>query len=226
GAHSRKIGLVEAAEGGTLFLDEIGDIPLGQQVKLLRLLETGTFRRVGGVDAHRADFRLVAATHRDLTQFVREERFRSDLYYRINAFPIHLPALRERREDIPLLIESLLTRVRGDRQLRVTRAAQKRLANYAFPGNIRELRNIVERDSLLADKGVIDVVHLPPEVVASDPVSRGAQDSALRAAEKKALSEALGRHRHDRRALARELGISERTLYRKLRTYGLTAARE
>ena len=111
GANQRKIGLVESAAGGTLFLDEVGDIPLSLQVKLLRLLETGTFRRVGGVETLRADFRLIAATHRDLKDMVEHGSFRRDLYYRLSVFPIHLPALRERREDIALLAETLLTRL-------------------------------------------------------------------------------------------------------------------
>jgi two-component system response regulator HydG len=226
GAHSRKIGLVEAAEGGTLFLDEVGDIPMSQQVKLLRLLETGTFRRVGGVDALRADFRLVAATHRDLPALVGEERFRADLYYRISAFPIHLPALRERSEDIPLLVESLLARVRGERTLRVSRSALKRLTAYEFPGNVRELKNIVERASLLADDGHIELRHLPSEVVARPSRGTRQPDSVLKEAEKHALAEALARHRQDRRRLAAELGVSERTLYRKLRRHGLTEPRD
>ena len=226
GAHSRKIGLIEAAAGGTLFLDEVGDIPAPQQVKLLRLLETGTFRRVGGVDALRADFRLVAATHRDLPALVEQERFRADLYYRISAFPIDLPALRERVEDIPLLVESLLARVRGERTLRLSRAALKRLMAYDFPGNVRELKNIVERASLLTDDDRIDLKHLPPEVVSSTSQGTQRRDSVLREAEKHALAEALAKHQHDRRRLAAELGVSERTLYRKLRRYGLTGPRD
>ena len=115
---SRTIGLVEAASGGTLFLDEVGDISLAQQVKLLRLIESGSYRRVGGVTPLRADFRLVAATHRDLKAMVRAGTFRSDLYYRISAFPIHVPTLRERRDDILLLAESLLGRIRPGRPFR------------------------------------------------------------------------------------------------------------
>ena len=222
GALARKTGLVEAAAGGTLFLDEIGDVPLGLQVKLLRLLETGTFRRVGGVDALRADFRLVAATHRNLAQMVQEERFRSDLYYRINAFPVHLPPLRERREDIPLLAESLLERVRPGHALSIGPRALRALARYDFPGNIRELRNLLERASLLADKGVIDLAHLPPEVGASGRGETGARPrSSLREAERRALEAQLERHAGSRRAPATSLGISERTLYRKLRDHGL-----
>jgi transcriptional regulator with PAS, ATPase and Fis domain len=225
GALSRKIGLVEAAAGGTLFLDEIGDIPLTLQVKLLRLLETGTFRRVGGIEALKANFRLVAATHRDLSQMVKEERFRSDLYYRINAFPIQLPALRERRADVPLLAESLLERLRPGQAPRVSASALRALESYDFPGNIRELRNILERASLLADKGVIELAHLPVELRARESRCDASTvtQSALRTAESEALKRELEKHQGSRRALAASLGISERTLYRKLRDFGLSS---
>ena len=228
----RKLGLVEAASGGTLFLDEIGDIPLAQQVKLLRLLETGAYRRVGGVQPLRADFRLVAATHRDVKQMVREETFRSDLYYRISAYPIHLPALRERREDIPLLAESLLSRVRPDRPLVLDDEARRLLVAYDFPGNIRELRNILERASLLADGDRITSEHLSLDVARAGDVevappadSRSADESALRIAERRALEQALAAHGGSRRALAQALGISERSLYRKLAAFGLSNRR-
>jgi two-component system response regulator HydG len=134
GAIARKEGLVEAASGGTLFLDELGDIPLTMQVKLLRLLETGTYRRVGSTELRRADVRLVSATHRPLKQMVAEGRFRQDLYYRVNAFPITVPPLRERREDLPLLVESLLASVAPGRRLTVTPAAMRALQAYPFPG--------------------------------------------------------------------------------------------
>jgi len=232
GAAVRKVGLVEAASGGTLFLDEIGDIPLAQQVKLLRLIETGAYRRVGGVQPLRADFRLVAATHRDLKAMVREGTFRSDLYYRISAYPIHLPALRDRREDIPLLTESLLSRVRPDRQLALSDEARRALVSYEFPGNIRELRNILERASLLTDGERIAGEHLPAEVAgegSSEPavpsVPRAADESALRSAERQVFERALVQHDGNRRALAHALGISERTLYRKLAAFGLSNRR-
>ena len=214
GALARKTGLVEAAAGGTLFLDEVGDIPLGLQVKLLRLLETGTFRRVGGIEPLHADFRLIAATHRDLGRLVREERFRSDLYFRIAAFPVTLPPLRERRTDIGLLAESLLSRISPGSTRGLSPAALERLQRHDFPGNVRELRNILERANLLADGEVIDHEHLPANLaVTSD---RGG--SMLEHAERHALSTALATHSGSRRELAKALGISERTLYRKLRS--------
>ena len=137
-----------------MFLDEVGDIPLTLQVKLLRLLETGVYRRVGGTEARHADCRLIAATHRDLPQLVREEKFRSDLYYRINAFPIGLPPLRDRPADIGPLARALLQRVHPGYPQTIDDHAMSLLEAYDFPGNVRELRNIVERASLLAEKGV------------------------------------------------------------------------
>jgi len=216
GALARKTGLVEAASGGTLFLDEVGDIPLGLQVKLLRLLETGAFRRVGGIEPLHTDFRLIAATHRDLGRHVREERFRADLYFRISAFPVHLPPLRERRADIGLLAESLLARISGSRPRTLSPAALARLEDHDFPGNVRELRNILERASLLADGDQIEVEQLPSSL-------RPGGDRAvatLADAERSALAAALTAHTGSRRELARSLGISERSLYRRLRRLG------
>ena len=225
GALARKAGLVEAASGGTLFLDEVGDIPLGLQVKLLRLLETGAFRRVGGLEPLHADFRLIAATHRDLHRMVREERFRSDLYYRIAAFPVRLPPLRERREDIPLLAQSLLARLPAGRATDLGDAALDCLKRYDYPGNVRELRNILERASLLADGDVIDLPDLPADVRDSVPAPTDESEPALRSAERQALLGALGAHRGSRRELAGALGISERTLYRKLQRLGMARER-
>ncbi|NMG67450.1 PAS domain-containing protein [Azoarcus indigens] len=219
GASARKPGLVEAAAGGTLFLDEVGDIPLGMQVKLLRLLETGTYRRVGSTELRQADIRLVSATHRPLREMVAEGSFRQDLYYRINTFPIPVPPLRERLADLPLLVATLLERVAPRRRLTLTEPALRCLAAYAFPGNVRELRNVLERASLMCDGEQIDLAHLPPEVLgeASAPLAGAAMSGGLRRLERQALLEALREHHGSRRALAERLGISERTLYRKLR---------
>lgn len=160
GATHRKQGLVEAAGGGTLFLDEIGELPLSLQVKLLRLLETGTYRRVGGLDWLPADFRLITATHRDLRAMVQAETFRRDLYFRINTFPIHTPALHERADDIPLLATSLLARVDRKKNRRFSPASLSWLSGRRYSGNIRELRNLIERATLLADGDVIETSHL------------------------------------------------------------------
>jgi transcriptional regulator with PAS, ATPase and Fis domain len=216
GALARKAGLVEAAAGGTLFLDEVGDIPLGLQVKLLRLLETGTFRRVGGIEPQHASFRLIAATHRDLTQRVRDEQFRADLYYRLAAFPIRLPALRERREDIPLLADSLLARLGCTHPHRLAPDALECLVRHDYPGNVRELRNILERACLMSDGPAIERRHLPLDICAAGHPPAGG-DAPLRTAEREAFARAVAAHTGSRRELAVALGISERTLYRKLR---------
>ena len=229
GAHSAKPGLVEAASGGTLFLDEVGDIPLSMQVKLLRLLESGTYRRVGSTELRRADIRVISATHRDVQAMVAEGRFREDLFYRLSTFPIPLPPLRERREDIPLLAASLLERVAAGRQLRLSATALQRLAMHRFPGNVRELRNVLERASLLTDGAVIEL----PQIEAAlglAPAPRGAGGAAaapqpsarivhetLHEAEMQALRDALASHHGTRQQLAQQLGISLRSLYRKLR---------
>jgi len=162
GANSRKPGLVETAKGGTLFLDEMGDVPLSMQVKLLRLIESGTFRRVGAIEPQQADFRLVAATHKPLQQMVADGRFRQDLYYRISAFPIHLPPLRDRAEDIPMLLDSFLQRGgSGLHRVSVEAAAMDCMRAHDWPGNIRELRNVLDRARLFADDGIVRVAHLP-----------------------------------------------------------------
>ena len=220
GANQRKIGLVESASGGTLFLDEVGDIPLSLQVKLLRLLETGTFRRVGGVETLRADFRLIAATHHDLKGMVERDSFRRDLYYRLSVFPIHLPALRERREDIVLLAETLLTRLAPGRAYVLGDEMRARLLAYDFPGNIRELRNIIERAILMADGDTLLPEHLPAELAGEALADMAGVDSIvpLATAERRYLQWALAHHGGDRKSLAEQLGISERTLYRKLAT--------
>lgn len=224
GASARKIGLVEAASGGTLFLDEMGDIPLSMQVKLLRLLETGTYRRVGSTELVRADIRLISATHRPLKTLVDQGLFRQDLYYRINTFPISLPPLRARRGDISLLAESLLLRVAPERKLRISADALACLLEHDYPGNVRELRNILERASLLCDGDVLERRHLPEEL--QHPPTRSAENQTGDATNEltdAALATALASHRGPRRTLAAQLGISERTLYRRLRQLNLHA---
>jgi len=220
GALARKTGLVEAAAGGTLFLDEVGDIPLGLQVKLLRLLETGTFRRVGGIEPQHTSFRLIAATHRDLQQRVRDDLFRADLYYRLAAFPVRLPPLRERREDIPLLADSLLSRLGCQHPHRLAPDALACLVRHDYPGNIRELRNILERACLMSDGPAIERRHLPPAICSpSAQAATGA--SPLRDAERRELAQVVAAHAGTRRELAARLGVSERTLYRRLRELGI-----
>lgn len=219
GANFRKLGLVEAASGGTLFLDEVGDIPLPLQVKLLRLLETGTYRRVGSVDSLHADFRLVCATHRDLPAMVRAETFRRDLYHRINTFPVRVPSLAERSDDIPLLAESLLERVAGERRLHFSDSAMAYLKACRYEGNIRELRNRVERASLMADGHEITLAHLTDDMAVEEDSGRSRplnEVVTLAEAEQRYLTWAAAHHAGDRKSLAACLGISERTLFRKL----------
>ncbi len=164
-AHTRKKGLVETAEAGTLFLDEMGDVPLAMQVKLLRLIESGSFRRVGRIETQQANFRLVAATHKPLAQMVADGRFRQDLYYRIRAFPILLPPLRERVADIPMLADSFLQRGGSSKHpVSVEPEAMARLQAHDWPGNIRELRNVLDRARLFADDGIVRAEHLPEDL--------------------------------------------------------------
>jgi DNA-binding NtrC family response regulator len=223
GALSRKIGLVEAAEGGTLFLDEVGDIPLPLQVKLLRLLETGTYRRVGGVEPLSANFRVIAATHRNLEEMVKGGSFRQDLYFRINVFPIVLPPLRQRIQDLPKLVEQLLTRIDPHRSATLSRDAMSLLASHDYPGNIRELRNLIERALVLADGNTLKPKHFP-ELKTSSHSSESVDMEfgsivPLDQMEKNYLEWAVKNFPGDRSSLASKLGVSERTLYRKIQAH-------
>lgn len=226
GAQHRKSGLVESAAGGTLFLDEVGEIPLPLQVKLLRLLEGGTYRRVGGIETLRSDFRLVCATHRDISQMVEEDRFRRDLYHRISTFPIHIPSLAEREGDIPLLADSFLRRVAEDRHLRLSSGAIAALKRRRYSGNIRELRNLIERATILADGEEISERHFDPQVLIDEvpeatPVpSSGAfvidAPVSLDELERRYIKWAAASMGGDRTMLAECLAVGRRTLYRKL----------
>lgn len=231
GAISRKPGLVETAKGGTLFLDEMGDVPLSMQVKLLRLIESGTFRRVGSIESQQADFRLVAATHKPLQKMVADGRFRQDLYYRISAFPIQLAPLRERTEDIPMLVDSFLQRgAAAKHRILVDAQAMARLQAHHWPGNIRELRNVLDRARLFADDGIVRVEHLPESLsgdrLQADASPAGTAVPAHPATRNGDISDADLRRlaetsRCTRKELARRAGLSERTLYRRLNALGL-----
>lgn len=186
------------------------------QVKLLRLIESGSFRPVGSTRTVHSDFRLVSATHKPLKEMAAAGTFREDLYYRISGFPIRLPSLRERVEDLPLLAESLLQRM-GKQSPKLQPEALERLSLHPFPGNIRELRNILERARLFADEGLIRPEHLPDDIGPS-----AAQGSRHRSRNELGdLAQALENFRGSRSELARHLGMSERTLYRRLRELGL-----
>ena len=217
GATSRKPGLVDTAQGGTLFLDEIGDVPLSMQVKLLRLIESGTYRRVGSVETQHANFRLVAATHKSLENMMARGEFRQDLYYRISAFPIVLPPLRDRPDDIALLVQSFLRRAgAGKRTLTIDADALAQLQRRTWPGNIRELRNVLERASLFADDGVIRV-----EQLLAAPVEQGTAPGLPVRGDSVPLAELHATFGGTRKALAAHLGLSERTLYRRLKALGI-----
>ena len=219
GATARKTGLIEAASGGTLFLDEVGDIPLSIQVKLLRLLETGTFRRVGSPELRQAEIRIISATHRPLAEMIEKGSFRQDLFYRLNVFPILLPALRDRGEDVILLAESLLHRVAGGRTLRLSAAAIDWLRGYAFPGNVRELRNMLERACLLCDGDEIQLSHLSGGQIPlslAPPSGEKPRKARKPKLDDRELADEIRRFDGSRRALAQHLGMSERTLYRRM----------
>ncbi len=222
GACGRKRGLVEASDRGTLFLDEVGDIPMSLQVKLLRLLETGVFRRVGSVEQRNSDFRLICATHRDLEQMVTDETFRSDLYYRMSAFPVRLPPLRERIEDIPVLVEALLQRLGHERTSRIHPKTLATLQGYSFPGNVRELQNVLQRACLLCEGDTLLPRHLPSRCRENNGNPRSPlvdeELLPLSQVELRYLQWAVARFDGDNKELARRLGLSERTLYRKLRS--------
>lgn len=227
GANFHKPGLVEAANGGTLFLDEIGDVPLPLQVKLLRLIETGTYRQVGSTEVRHSDFRLVCATHKDLEQLVADGLFREDLYYRINVFPIRVPALRERLEDLQGIARRILEDLGEGRHHHLTQSATDRLRQHRFPGNIRELRNILARAMLLANTNVIDREVIDRALAPSrqrpprEEGNRAAdaaipEDLSLRAAEQRYLRWLLSHFGGDKQRAAEAAGISVRSLYRKL----------
>jgi DNA-binding NtrC family response regulator len=240
GARARKLGLFEIADGGTLFLDEIMEMPAQLQSKLLRALETRSFFRVGGVKKVEVDVRLIAATNRNTAQALADGVFRSDLLYRINSFEIHIPPLRERREDIEPLARYLLQKIAGANAPELTPQAVDALLSYSWTGNVRQLRNCLERAVLLADNGRITTKELPPEVVSKTnetsvsvsyhkPNENGTNSfqnsapTALHEVEKQQILRALEQTGWHRGKTAELLGISSSTLYRRLREYDLDA---
>ena len=231
GASALKRGLIEAADGSTLFLDEVGEMPLPMQVKLLRFIEEGRFRRVGSTRELSSDARLIAATNRRLADDVRAGRFRADLFYRLNVISLHVPPLRERREDIPALLEHFLAafRERFERPaLRFSDEARRRLEAYDWPGNVRELRNTLERAAALASGDVIEAERLLPaadkslaaQAAAGAAAGSGGESAApltLEEIERRHILRVLEELGGNRERAAAVLGISARTLYRKLR---------
>jgi len=222
-AHQNKKGLFEAAHRGSLFLDEVGDTPPAMQVKLLRAIQDKRIRRVGGTEEIEVDVRIVAATNRSLSAMVREKRFREDLFYRLNVIPIHIPPLRERREDIPLLAAHFLerfSREMGKTVAKVSQEAMDRLCQYAWPGNVRELENVIERAVALETTPAILVERLPETLQTPLASTSGLPeiqvgfdlDEYLRDLERQLLLRALNQSKGDRGQAARLLGISPRSL--------------
>lgn len=224
GATQARQGKFELASGGTIFLDEIGELPLALQSKFLRVLQERLFERVGGSREIRVDLRVVAATNRDLAEEVRERRFREDLYYRLNVFPLQLPALRDRRDGIPVLVRYLLQRaaLQTGRDLQdIEPQALEMLSGYSWPGNIRELQNVIERAVILC-KGALTAADLPDAL--RQPVVTSAstrEGGSLRDRERASILEALASCNNNRRLAAEKLGISKRTLQYRLKEYGL-----
>jgi DNA-binding NtrC family response regulator len=238
GAHQRRVGRFEMAAGGTLFLDEIGDLPLALQPKLLNVLQDRVVQRLGSSQPFAADFRLIAATNVDLAAKVAAGEFRQDLYYRLNVVPIHVPPLRDRLEDLPALCDQILGRIADTRAgpaFTLTDAAADLLRRYTWPGNIRELENVLERTTALAEGPVIDVQDLPPGIVLTtagraDPgagpaAGTGSDDQpfsgTLEELEKQAILRTLAACNGNKAAAARHLGITEKTIYNKMSRLGL-----
>ena len=226
-ADKDKPGLFQAADKGTILLDEIGDTSAAFQVRLLRVLEEKEFQPLGGVDKIKTDIRIIAATNRDLGAMVVKGEFRRDLFYRINIIRLHLPSLRERMEDIPLLCDRFIQKMNNIRGRAVSQIGKEAMALFLahdYPGNIRELENIIEHAFVLCHEGEIGVDHLPAYLLRQDTRQLADRPMArnLRIAEQEAIVEALDKHGYSRLAAAKALGIHKSTLFRKLKKYNIT----
>jgi two-component system response regulator PilR (NtrC family) len=225
GADGDREGFFQAANGGTLFLDEVADLPLAMQVKLLRAIQEKRVRKVGSVAEEAVDVRIICATHRNLRECVDKGSFRQDLYYRLNVIELRMPPLRERVEDIAPLVESILRRLCGDPHPRLSGGALKSLELYSFPGNVRELENILERATALSSGDLIegDDLHLEPEEMAGEAVGRGSEtlDDYLNRLERQAILEALQKTEGNRTAAARMLGVTFRSMRYRLERLGI-----
>jgi two-component system response regulator HydG len=227
GADRDREGVFEYADKGTLFLDEIGDMPLSMQPKLLRVLETGELIRLGANDPRKADVRFISATNQDLKTRSNDGRFRQDLYFRLKGVEIHIPSLRERREDVPRLVTHAVGKwcaELGRPRLGVSQPAMMRLTAYDWPGNVRELINLMHRIVVTCNKTEIDLVDIPDDIRSNDNDGGGVGSFAgvgLDKLEKEAIRQTLALTQGNREQTAQMLGIGERTLYRKLKEYGL-----
>jgi DNA-binding NtrC family response regulator len=230
GAADAKRGLIELADGGTAFFDEIGDLPLDLQVKLLRLLQEHEYRAIGSLQRRKIDLRVIAATHRNLSSAVANGSFRQDLYYRLNVITIRLPPLRDRKEDIPFLVERFLER--SNRRFTVTREVIDALMAYDWPGNVRELQNCLDRMTAVNSGPLLHTADLPSALQFSIESGRCGMTAMVAAVagdtvvpleqvERSAILSALAKTKGDRAAAAHFLGIGRTTLYRKLRGYGI-----
>jgi DNA-binding NtrC family response regulator len=229
GATKSKAGLFQAADGGTIFLDEIGELPQEMQAKLLRVLQEKEVRPVGSNEKVNVDVRVIAATNRDLESAYRAGTFRKDLYFRLNVVTVHLPPLRERRSDIPVLVHHFLDRYAKGAHIQVTAAAMKSLLHYDWPGNVRELENCVARAVTLGDGKTIDVADLPPAIrseqsesgITTPQDSANLSTTALAEMERMTILRVFEQANGDKALAGKMLGISRATLYRKLKRYNI-----
>lgn len=227
GALKSKQGLFAAANGGTIFLDEIGELPLEMQAKLLRVLQEKEIRPVGSNDKIKIDVRVIAATNRDLEAAYKAGTFRKDLYFRLNVVTIQIPSLRERKSDIPALVQSFLARYSPDEKIQITPNVMNCLLQYDWPGNVRELENCIERAIALGNHKTIDVGDLPPAIASAAPLSVGGTPSVsvntsnLEDMERETIRRVFEQCKGDKVQAGRTLGISRATLYRKLKRYNI-----
>lgn len=230
GASEPRKGLFEIADSGTLFLDEIGDMPLNMQAKLLRVLEDGIVIPVGSNKPVVVDVRVISATNHDLAELIEQKKFRQDLYFRIKGVSVTLPALRDRRDDIPIFIDYFLkeaAKETGSKVTGITNAAESILVNYDWPGNIRQLRNCIRTMVVMADSDKLDIQDIPPDIhqrrqlAAGSRAPMGLAGVSLNELEKQAIIDTLAKTNNNREKAAKTLGIGERTLYRKIKEYDL-----